>query len=197
MAAKDLGEVNNDSQAMSCECIARIRFLGQWIIQMYKQSGSSLIEVMVSLFVLAIGLMGILAMQVKSVQFNKSADTYTRAMTLANDIAERMRINPKNAAAYASTTLPESAPTNCSTNSVSAAACSAADLVNWDLYHWNETIKQSLPAGTGSIAEKTLGTTNYLQIIVSFDDSRANNEASPVRKQYTLLVERPTQLGGA
>lgn len=164
---------------------------------MYRQSGSSLIEVMVSLFVLAIGLMGILAMQVKSVQFNKSADTYTKAMTLANDIAERIRINPKNVTAYASTTLPESPPTNCLTNNVSAAACSAADLVNWDLYHWNETIKQHLPAGAGSITEKTLGTANYLQIIVSFDDSRANSDASPVRKQYTLLVERPTQLGGA
>ena len=164
---------------------------------MYKHSGSSLIEVMVSLFVLAIGLMGILAMQVKSVQFNKSADTYTRAMTLANDIAERIRINPKNVTAYASTTLPEQAPTNCLASSVSTAACSAADLVNWDLYHWNETLKQSLPAGAGSITEKTLGTASYLQIIVSFDDSRSGGDSTAVRKQYTLLVERPTQLGGA
>lgn len=164
---------------------------------MYKQNGSSLIEVMVSLFVLAIGLMGILAMQVKSVQFNKSADTYTRAMTLANDIAERIRINPKNVGAYASTALPEQPPTNCVTNSMSAAACSAAELVNWDLYHWGESLKQSLPAGAGSIAEKTLGTANYLQIIVSFDDSRSAGESTAVRKQYTLLVERPTQLGGA
>ena len=171
--------------------------LGQRNIKMYKQSGSSLIEVMVSLFVLAIGLMGILQMQVKSVQFNKSADTYTRAMTLANDIAERIRINPKNVTAYASTALPQQPPTDCLTTSVSAVACSAADLVKWDLYHWNETIKQSLPAGAGSIAEKTLGTANYLQIIGSFDDTRASGDSTAVRKQYTLLVERPTQLGGA
>ncbi len=164
---------------------------------MYRQNGSSLIEVMVSLFVLAIGLMGILTMQVKSVQFGKSADTYTRAMTLANDIAERIRGNPKNVTAYATTTLPESPPTNCLTSDISAAACSAADLVNWDLYHWNATIKQHLPAGAGSIAEKTLGTTQYLQIIVSFDDSRSSGDASAARKHYTLLVERPTQLGGA
>lgn len=164
---------------------------------MYKQRGSSLIEVMVSLFVLAIGLMGILAMQVKSVQFNKSAESYTKAMTLANDIAERIRINPKNVSAYASTTLPEQPPTTCFTADISAAACSADDLVNWDLYQWNETLKQSLPAGAGSIATKTLGTTDYLQIIVSFDDSRSEGTATSTRKQYTLLVERPTQLGGA
>jgi type IV pilus assembly protein PilV len=173
-SAKDLQRITDGSggPAMKCECVSMIRFLGQWNIQMYRQSGSSLIEVMVSLFVLAIGLMGILAMQVKSVQFNKSADTYTRAMTLANDLAERIRINPKNVTAYASTALPESPPTDCLATNVSAAACSAEDLVNWDLYHWNETVKQSLPAGAGAIAEKTLGTANYLQIIVSFDDSR-------------------------
>lgn len=164
---------------------------------MYKHSGSSLVEVMVALFVLAIGLMGILAMQTKSVQFNKSADTYTRAMTLANDIAERIRINPKNVAAYASTTLPQAPPTNCSTNNISAAACSASDLVNWDLYQWSETIKQSLPAGAGSIAQKTLGSADYLQITVSFDENPLGSDSANVRKQYTLLVEHPTQLGGA
>ncbi|MCR6651052.1 MAG: type IV pilus modification protein PilV [Cellvibrionaceae bacterium] len=164
---------------------------------MYKQRGSSLIEVLVSLFVLAVGLLGILAMQIKSVQFNKSADSYAKAMNIANDIAERIRINPKNVAAYTTTDLPDEPPTDCLAEDVSAAACSAGDLVNWDLYHWNETIKQNLPAGTGSIAQKTLGTSTYLQIIVSFDDSRPDGSSTAGRKQYTLLVERPTQLGGA
>lgn len=162
---------------------------------MCKQSGSSLIEVLVALFVLAIGLLGILAMQVKSMQFNQSADTYAKAVNIANDIAERIRINPKNVATYLATELPDDPPTNCQTTSVSAAACSTGDLVNWDLYHWNESIKRNLPEGEGSITEKTVGTDQYLQIIVSFDDSRASGGSS--RKQYTLLLERPTQLGGA
>ncbi len=164
---------------------------------MCKQRGSSLIEVLVALFVLAIGLLGILAMQVKSMQFNQSADTYAKAVNIANDIAERIRINPKNVATYLTAEIPEDPPTNCRTTSFSAAACSAADLVNWDLYHWGASIKRNLPAGEGSIEEKTLGTDAYLQIIVSFDDSRSSGASSPVRKQYTLLLERPTQLGGA
>jgi type IV pilus modification protein PilV len=163
---------------------------------MCKQSGSSLIEVLVALFVLAIGLLGILAMQVKSMQFNQSADTYAKAVNIANDIAERIRINPKNVATYLATELPDDPPTNCQTTSINnTAACTTADLVNWDLYHWNASIKRNLPAGEGSITEKTLGTDTYLQIIVSFDDSRSSG--SSARKQYTLLLERPTQLGGA
>jgi type IV pilus assembly protein PilV len=165
-------------------------------MKVYQQRGSSLIEVMVSLFILAVGLLGILAMQVKSIQFSQSADTYSRAMNLANDIAERIRINPKNVAAYASEAVPETAPTNCKTGEFTAA-CSAADLVKWDLFSWGETVKNTLPAGTGNISLKTQGSKNYLQVIVSFDDSRSNGTAGAARKQYTLLVESPTQLGGA
>lgn len=161
-----------------------------------QQKGSSLIEVLVSLFVLAIGLLGILSMQVKSIQFSQSADTYSRAMNLANDIAERMRTNPKNAATYASEATPTTAPTNCKTTEF-AAACSAVDLVKWDLFNWSQTVKNTLPLGTGSISLKTQGSKNYLQVIVSFDDARSNGTAGAARKQYTLLVEAPTALGGA
>lgn len=164
----------------------------------YREKGSSLIEVLVSLFILAIGLLGILGMQVKSVQFTQSADAYTRAMNLANDIAERIRTNPKNVSAYASETIPTTEPTSCKTGTIgTSAACSATDLVKWDLFSWSNTVKNSLPVGTGSISLKTQGSKNYLQVIVSFDDSRANSTAGPARKHYTLLVETPTQLGGA
>jgi len=164
--------------------------MAQW------QKGSSLIEVMVSLFVLAIGLLGILSMQVKSMQFSQSADTYSRAVNVANDIAERMRINPKNVAAYASETTPTTAPTNCKTTGFTAP-CTGTDLVKWDLFNWSQTIKNSFPVGTGSISLKTHGSKNYFQITVSFDDSRSSGTAGPARKQYTLLVESPSQLGGA
>lgn len=165
-------------------------------MMIHRQNGSSLMEVMVSLFVLAIGLMGILAMQVKSIQFGQSADTYSRAMNLANDIAERIRTNPKNVTAYAAEDIPETAPTNCKNGELSAA-CSASDLVKWDLFNWSETVKNTLPVGTGSIVLKTQGGKTYLQVTVSFDDSRANGTAGPQRKHYSLLVESPTQLGGA
>ncbi|WP_187408421.1 type IV pilus modification protein PilV [Saccharophagus sp. K07] len=166
-------------------------------MKLYKQKGSSLIEVMISLFVLAIGLLGILGMQVKSMKFNQSADTYGRAIVLANDIAERIRGNPKNATAYASTAIPATAPTSCSTSAFDTPACSPADLVNWDLFNWSNAVQKSLPAGSGEISLKTQGTQSYIQIIVSFDDSRATDDSTPSKKQYTLLVEHPTQLGGA
>ena len=64
------------------------------------QSGSSLIEVVVALFVLAIGMLGVLSMQVKSMQFNQSAYYYSQAVYLANEILENMRSSPSNANTY-------------------------------------------------------------------------------------------------
>ncbi len=57
----------------------------------YYQHGSSLIETMVSLFVLAIGLLGTLALQTKSVQHNQNSYSYTQSIVLAVDLTERLR----------------------------------------------------------------------------------------------------------
>lgn len=59
------------------------------------QQGSSLVEVLVALFVLAIGLLGTLAMQTKSMQFNQAAHNYSKAVYIATDIAERMKTHGK------------------------------------------------------------------------------------------------------
>ncbi len=154
-----------------------------------KQSGSSLVEVMVALFVLAIGLLGVLAMQSKSMQYNQSAHVYSQAVYLANDIAERIRTNVDPAADY-SAAIPTAAPTNCQAN-----ACDAAALAAWDTYSWNQNIKNYLPAGAGTIEPIVFDGRNFLNIQVSFDDSRAEGKAPGSepdytgRKSYALMVE--------
>lgn len=44
-----------------------------------------------SLFVLAIGLLGTLAMQTKSIQHNQNSYSFSQALVLANDLSERLR----------------------------------------------------------------------------------------------------------
>ncbi|MEY4588097.1 MAG: hypothetical protein RL497_173 [Pseudomonadota bacterium] len=56
------------------------------------QNGSSLLETMVSLFVLAIGLLGTLAMQNKSIQHNQNSFSYSQAIVLANDLSEQLKV---------------------------------------------------------------------------------------------------------
>lgn len=166
-------------------------------MKMHQERGSSLIEVMVSLFVLAIGLLGVLALQTRSVQYNQSAYSYSQAAYLANDLAERIRANaavrsgttaPSNALLY-DTSTPAAA--DCSTNS-----CTLAQMVQADLQQWQSNISQRLPYGTGDVENFVADGRTFLRITVSFDDSRLEGKApdpsDPTNKavqSYALTME--------
>lgn len=139
-----------------------------------QQRGASLVEVMVALFVLAIGLLGILAMQARAMQFNQSAHVYSQAVYLANDMAERIRTNPGNLAGYA---------VAAGENVVCAEGCSGAV---YDLSVWKTAIESRLPAGTGAIAVVDRAVT----IQVAFNDSRVEGPGTSGDMQsYTLVLE--------
>ena len=57
------------------------------------ERGFTLVEAMVALLVLSIGLLGVAAMQLSSLQANNGAFQRTQATFLAQDIADRMRAN--------------------------------------------------------------------------------------------------------
>ena len=145
-----------------------------------QQAGSSLVEVMVALFVLAIGLLGILAMQSKSMQFNQSAHVYSQAVYLANDIAERIRMNPGQASAYAGDYDGESDPSTVCTD----GGCDGAALATWDKTEWDNRIGTILPAGKAEISLDA----GEVKIEVSFDDSRSEGSETETRKTYALVV---------
>jgi type IV pilus assembly protein PilV len=146
-----------------------------------KQTGSSLVEVMVALFVLAIGLLGILAMQSKSMQYNQSAHVYSQAVYLANDIAERIRLNP-TASYLVGVDQNVTATTDCVEN-----ACPAEALAQWDLQEWKAAVDRALPSGKAEI-EADSGGAPAVTIKVSFDDSRSEGSGAEVRKTYALVV---------
>lgn len=141
------------------------------------ERGSSLVEVMVALFVLAIGLLGILAMQSTSMRFNQSAYSYSQAVYLANDMAEKIRANFAQANNYGGPIPNEG--TNCE-----ATTCNAADLITWDKYEWNERVLEALPLGEAAIEAEPAGAPTHLRITVSFDDSRVD-ERTPGEGDYT------------
>ena len=58
-----------------------------------RQSGVSLIEVLVSTLILAIGLVGVAGMQALALHNNQEAQMRSHASALAYDLADRMRNN--------------------------------------------------------------------------------------------------------
>lgn len=59
-----------------------------------KDSGFTLIEILITVIVLSIGLLGLAGLQINGLRANMSSEARSKASALANDIAERMRANP-------------------------------------------------------------------------------------------------------
>jgi type IV pilus assembly protein PilV len=114
-----------------------------------QQSGFTMVEVLVALVVLTIGLLGIAALYLNSLQAGRTAVYRTQAITLAADLADRIRMNRTAQAAYGTLFADaEVAIPACDTT----GGCSDADLAATDLSRWKATVAQLLPNGQGQVA---------------------------------------------
>ena len=157
-----------------------------------------MIEVMVALFVLAIGLLGMLAMQTKSIQYNQSAYAYSQAAYLANDMVERIRRFPDRAsvADYEAAAIAPSADDDFDAADVNqscrANACSNAELIAQDKLIWATNVRNFLPGGRATIDLVNVAARDYLRVNVSFVDDKLREEDAdnPIEMlQYSMLVE--------
>ncbi len=149
-----------------------------------RHRGSSLIEMMVALFILAVGMLGVLSMQVKSMQFSQTSFYYSQAVFLANEIVEHMRSSPKTASSYLvglDDTVPNP-PVNCQSK-----ACTAGEFKTWNLKRWRDNVASSLISGRSSVERDG----EFFKITVQFDDSRGllGSAAEPVLNEYVLVTE--------
>lgn len=69
-----------------------------------RAAGFSMIEVLVSLLVLALGLLGFALLQTMNLRYTQSADYRTHATNLAYDLLDQMRANRHSAEDYAAGT---------------------------------------------------------------------------------------------
>jgi len=127
-----------------------------------RQGGFTLIEVLVSVLVLSIGLLGLASLQANSLRNNTDASLLTRAGYIASDIVERMRANASQASLYPGTTA-AAVGGGCLT-----AVCTPVEMVGNDLAEWN-TLLAALPSGQGEII--ALGGGLYT-ITVRWDEAR-------------------------
>lgn len=90
---------------------------------------------MVAAFVLAIGLLGLAALQARSLQFNQSAYQRSHATFLAYDIIDRMRANLAQARLGSYAIDLNDAPPG-SVDCQTTTACAATDMATFDLSQW-------------------------------------------------------------
>jgi type IV pilus assembly protein PilV len=136
-----------------------------------KQQGFTLIEVLVTMVIMAVGLLGLAGLQVTSLRNTESAYQRSQASLLANDILDRMRANSTGVGSGdyndIDTTAPLSA-TDCGAN-----VCTPTQMATYDDSDWHAQIASLLPSGTGSVTGN--GANSVFTITITWDDNRSGN----------------------
>jgi len=135
-----------------------------------RGAGFTLIEVLITLLILAIGLLGVAALQFRGLQYNHDAYMRSQVNILAYDIADRMRLNKDNAASYVGNYTVDTTPGDNACNN--ATAGNAAN----DLGCWHNNVDFSLPPG--SRANITADGTQYTVTMI-WTDREGNSHSVP------------------
>ncbi len=130
---------------------------------MKKNTGFTLIEILIALIILSFGLLGLAGLQAASMQQNQDSSFRSQATALAYDLADRIRANSSQIAIYLA--LAPALNNNC----LGIAGCTPQQMANHDLAEWNAALNSLPGGGVGSIAQTAA---NVYTIYVNWDDDK-------------------------
>jgi type IV pilus assembly protein PilV len=116
--------------------------------------GFTILEVLVAIMILSIGVLGALGMQVNAIRMNREIRLQATALTMARELAERMRgnhiiaINPSTTANpyLLSTTLAPGTTVSAPGANCFTGQCTSAQMASWDIYEWQLRMRDTLPS---------------------------------------------------
>lgn len=154
-------------------------------------SGFSLLEVLISLVIVAVGLLGVAGLMSNTLKSNDSAAMRTQATAQAYNIIDRMRANMigVNSGSYV-VSMPASAATGALPSTCTGAACGAPALATYDIGQWEYELAKLLPQGRGSISITPVPTGATYTVTVRWNDTRAEQALSgaPAATSFNLVV---------
>jgi type IV pilus assembly protein PilV len=107
----------------------------------------TLIEILVSLLILAVGMLGMAGLQTASLRNTQSAYQRTQATILSTDIVERVRANLQGVEDGSYDNAAGAVTASC--NSVSG--CTPAQMAANDVAEWKLALAAALPEGEGTL----------------------------------------------
>lgn len=128
-----------------------------------KQSGFSLVEVLIALIIMSVGMLGIAGLYVQSMQAGRTSMFRHHAVTLAGDVADRIRANPRAGIAYAGL----GADNSCV---ATGTDCNEAEMAGHDIFVWDQQAVDSLPNGDVTVAFDDTVVPPLYTITVAWDE---------------------------
>lgn len=106
-----------------------------------SSAGLTLIEVLVTMLITSIGLMGLFSLQMQAMKVTQDTGNYSQSTWIFNDLSSRIKANRSSSSSYAIGLVNCAAAPSpvCSnyfngTNTITSAICTGPQLAAWDLY---------------------------------------------------------------
>jgi type IV pilus assembly protein PilV len=109
-----------------------------------KVGGFTLVEVLIALVIMSVGMLGIAGLYVHSMQAGRTSVFRHNAVTLAGDIADRIRANSRAAASYGLA----GTNNNCVNGGID---CTRDEMAANDIFLWDQQAADTLPTGTVAV----------------------------------------------
>lgn len=154
------------------------------------QRGITLIESLVAILVVALGILGILGVQMRTLADTQTGVRRAQAIRLIEDLGERLQNNPdalNNLSAY--TAIPTSG-TECTT-----AACAPQDLAAADVWQWRTNVANTLPMGQATVFIPQ-GGPRQLGVLIGWRESRYNQDGKSLTTAEATALNAPFTVSG-
>ncbi|WP_145927181.1 type IV pilus modification protein PilV [Jeongeupia sp. USM3] len=167
-----------------------------------RQRGISLIEVMVSLVILALGLLGLAGLHSRSLIMGQSSYYRGIAADLSADLADRIRASRTpylGSGTDGSTALPpDFALCKQNITDQDSVNCGMQDptrqayLVGSEMTEWNAALRSQLPGARYALASansQSAGFLRYTLTITWIDDRGKASDSADYNSSYTTVIE--------
>lgn len=132
-----------------------------------RDGGFTLVEVLIALIILSVGMLGIAGLYVHSMQAGRTSMFRHHAVTLAGDVGDRIRANPRAGPAYALA----GSDNNCVDGGVD---CTPGQMAANDIFLWDQQAADTLPNGTVTVVFDNAVLPPTYQITVAWTEPGEN-----------------------
>lgn len=143
-----------------------------------RQAGFTLVEVLIAMIVMSVGMLGIAGLYLHSIQAGRTSVFRHQAITLAGDIADRIRANPSAGVNYQAIGQDH----GCVNGGVD---CTPTEMAQNDIDLWDAQVADALPAGDVAIVFTDNGgvSPDTYQITITWQEAGQNPPPS-----YTVTI---------
>ena len=159
------------------------------------QQGITLLETLVAIVIMALGILSVLGLQMRTLTNTQTSLYRAQAIRLIEDLNERLASNPNaliNISTYASSW--NNKPT--ATKDCSTSTCTHSELASYDIAQWKTLVANTLPLGDASVFtpqdETDANNRRQLGVMISWRENELSQEDS-----YKIPINAASNSGNA